>query len=296
MTKNKKGWIGLNIRFLASMIIISAFVNGLFTHIGQTKIFSFPEDWLLIGGNITLESITYGVINGLIIGVLYMAFNIFNLGLNVKQISQLIPGAFQPIALTTTIALTFFPSIQQRAREIKEAQMIRGNPMKKIPDWIPIILPLLVTSLEDAILLSESMTSRGFRVNKNPKRELLTIIAIILATFLLFSGWILNIYSYPRIISFGFYISSGFLFAAALIFNKRGTNVTRYRKETMVRKEILPGTLLTLSSVLFIYLLLSDRINLFYTPYPILAQPEISMSGLLFTIIPLLPLLAVNDD
>ncbi len=101
--------------------------------------FNLPDGWLLIGGAVTLESIVYGAINGLVISALYLLFNVFNKALSVKQITKLIPRAFHPIATMVTISLTFFPSIQQRIREIREAQLIRGNPMKKVADWLPIL-------------------------------------------------------------------------------------------------------------------------------------------------------------
>ena len=155
LDKKIKGWAVSNFRFLLTMILLSTMINGLFSHVGQIILFTIPKGWPLIGGNITLESLAYGMINGLVIGALYILFNIINLALSIKQLTRMIPRAFHPIAMMVTIALTFFPSIQKRAREIKEAQMIRGNPMKKISDWLPIIIPLLVTSLENAFQLAE---------------------------------------------------------------------------------------------------------------------------------------------
>ncbi len=160
--KQQPGWIVQNLRFIAVMALLSTLINTLLTHSGQTILIKFPKNWLLVGGNITLESLVYGAVNGLIIGALYLVFNIFNLALSTRQITQLIPNAFRPISILITISLTFFPSIQKRTREIREAQMIRGNPMKKIADWIPIIIPLLVNSLESAFILAEIINCSWF--------------------------------------------------------------------------------------------------------------------------------------
>jgi len=294
--QHRKAWTALNLRFLISMILISSVVNGLFTHIGPTTLLRFPQKWLLIGGSITLESIIYGAINGLMIGALYLAFNILNLALNVKQLSRLIPRAFHPIAMTTTIALTFFPSIQQRAREIKEAQMIRGNPMKKISDWLPILLPLLVTSLEDAITLSESMTSRGFLAVPKSDHTNLAVISLMIATFAIFSGWILNQYDYPRFISILLYVIGGSVICLTLIIKGREFKVTHFHQITWHTNDIILGIIFLISIILQITLSVILEFDLSYSPYPQLSLPVIKVIGILFCIIPILPILVPNND
>lgn len=294
--QNRKEWTALNLRFLISMILISTVVNGLFTHIGQTTLLRFPEKWLLIGGSITLESIIYGAINGLMIGALYLAFNILNLALNVKQLSQLIPRAFHPIAMTTTVALTFFPSIQQRALEIKEAQMIRGNPMKKISDWLPILLPLLVTSLEDAITLSESMTSRGFLAVSKSDNTNLAVISLVIATFAIFSGWLLNLYDYPRVISILLCVIGGGIICLTLILKGREFSVTHYHQITWHTNDVFLGIIFLISIILQITLSVIFEFDLSYSPYPLLSLPVIKVMGFLFCIIPILPTLVSNND
>jgi energy-coupling factor transporter transmembrane protein EcfT len=264
--QHRKAWIGLNLRFLFSMVLISSLVNGLFTHIGQTKLFYFPSNWLLIGGDITLESLIYGAINGLIIGSLYLSFNILNLALSVKQMSRLIPRAFHPIGMTATLALTFFPSIQQRAREIKEAQLIRGNPMKKISDWLPILLPLIVTSLEDAIILSESMTSRGFHAVSIRNHANLAVISLVIGTFSIFSGWILNLYAYPQAISIFLYGVGGSIIILTLLKKGREFRVTHYHQVSWQKKDIIFSAIFLIILITQVIIAAFYENNFSYTP------------------------------
>jgi len=294
--QNRKEWTALNLRFLISMILISTVVNGLFTHIGQTTLLRFPEKWLLIGGSITLESIIYGAINGLMIGALYLAFNILNLALNVKQLSRLIPRAFHPIAMTTTVALTFFPSIQQRAREIKEAQMIRGNPMKKISDWLPILLPLLVTSLEDAITLSESMTSRGFLAVSKSDNTNLAVISLVIGTFSIFSGWILNLYAYPQAISIFLYGVGGSIIILTLLKKGREFRVTHYHQVSWQKKDIIFSAIFLIILITQVIIAAFYENNFSYTPYPQLSRPSLNIGGILLSAIPILPILVSIHD
>jgi energy-coupling factor transport system permease protein len=298
LARDKKitAWIKPNLRFLLMMVFLSTLINGLFSHVGSTILFSLPQGWPLIGGNITVESIVYGAINGLVIGALYTLFNIINLALSIKQITRLIPRAFHPVAMMVTIALTFFPSIQQRAREIKEAQMIRGNPMKKIADWIPILIPLLVTSLENAILLAESMTARGFHKQVD-LRSPSALISLISGVFLVFGGWVLQLYRYPGTIFIPLYLLGGLLMIATLLHIGKQTKITRYHHEALKPADYFIVVIITSYLISFAFLAFDQRLtSLSYTPYPHLSFPAVQMSAVIFTLLPLLPLVFTHYD
>jgi energy-coupling factor transport system permease protein len=292
--KKNSSWLLSNIQFVLTMILLSTLINMLFSHVGSTVLFTIPTAWPLIGGNITLESLVYGAINGLVIGVLYLLFNIINLALSIKQITRLIPRAFHPVAMVVTIALTFFPSIQQRTQEIKEAQIIRGNPMKKIADWLPILMPLLVSSLENAFQLAESMTARGFH-KQSPAKSSLALISLVFAAFAVFSGWMLQIYQYPRAL-YGFLYLVGFgLTAFTLISVGRQSNITRYHQEPWQQVDLILAVVLVLAIVSFGFLTLSERLlSLYFSPYPHLSLPSLQVFGIALSLLPLLPALVIR--
>lgn len=277
------------------MVLLSCLINAVFTHTGNMIIFTLPENWPLIGGVITLESIVFGIINGLVIASLYIAFNIFNLALSVKQITGLIPRLFHPIAITITIALTFFPSVQQRAKEIREAQLIRGNPMKRISDWLPLILPLLITSLENAFLLSESMTARGYHSHHQAVPYRLVTGSLILAAFLIFSAWILGIYDYPILISAGLYSMAGVIVLFVFLFANRKVKVTYYRREIWGKRDTIVTLLLV--SALTVWIVFQTGSGLpttAYSPYPSLAFPSVEFLGIVLSLSPIIPLLFID--
>jgi energy-coupling factor transport system permease protein len=294
--KNNPSWVLPNLRFLFTMIVLSTIINGLFSHIGNLVLFTLPQGWPLVGGKITLESLAYGAINGLVIGALYLVFSVLNLALSIKQITRLIPRAFHPIATMITISLTFFPSIQLRAREIKEAQMIRGNAMKKVSDWLQILIPLLVTSLENAILLSESMTARGFH-KQNDLRSPRALISLILSAFAIFVGWILQLYRYPPLIFVSLYLLGGGVTLLTFINIGKSTIVTRYHHDSWRKADIIMTGLISLFLAGFSTLSLLNHLpSLDYSPYPTLTLPSMQWIGLLFSLIPMLPLLVLNHD
>ena len=295
--KSRTKWIVQNLRFLLTMILLSTLVNALFTHTGSTVLFTIPENWLLIGGKIMLESMVYGALNGIIIGTLYLLFNILNMAMSIKQIVRLIPRTFYPLAMIVTVALTFFPSIQQRAQQIKEAQMIRGSQMKKVADWLPLLVPLLVTSLEKSFLLSESMTARGFHAHQGSRNSSLTIAELILAAFSIFSGWILSLYDYPQWISIMLYAFGGLLFLLTMILTGRQVRVTHFHQEIWQRTDILASVFFSASSIVLLILILKNSLpSLVYTPYPTLALPSFEWVNLVFTISAFIPGLLKSND
>ena len=297
-------WAKFNLRFIFMMVFLSTLINSLFSKVGQTVLLTLPIQWpliggnitVLIGGNITVESLVYGAINGLVISALYLIFNVLNLGMNIQNLVRLIPRAFHPIAMTISIALTFFPSINLRVNEIKEAQFIRGNPMKRLVDWTPILMPLLVTSLENAILLSESMTAKGYHQIKNEKSNLY-LIGFVLSAFAIFSGWILHLYQYPLKHSIILYLIGLCLILGMIFTIGRNSQFTRYRQEVWNPGDYFVSTLMSLYLASFVLLSLAGFLNSStYSPYPLISIPELQMLGLIFPIVLIFPLFSHHHD
>ncbi|MCB2203096.1 energy-coupling factor transporter transmembrane protein EcfT [bacterium] len=295
--KGHIGWLKQNLRFIGTMLLLSALINTLFTHIGQTELFALPREWLLIGGSYTLESLIYGAINGMVISALYLLFNVFNLSLSIKQITRLIPRAFRPLTVMTTVSLTFFPTIQERTKQIREAQMIRGNPMEKISDWLPILVPLLVGSLEDALLLSESMTARGFHARSDQSDNRLALIGLILAVFAVFSGWILRLFEYPTWISLLLYGVGSGLLVLVLASAGKAQNVTSLHHDKWQKQDKFAFALLSAAAVCLIIIVFSELDPGFsYSTYPRLALPKVTLIGLGLSLIPGIPVLFKSHD
>lgn len=295
--RKQTSWVKQNLRFLLTMIFLSTLINALFSHTGTTILFTIPDTWLLVGGDITLESMVYGAVNGVIIGALYLSFNILNLALSIKQIIRLIPRAFYPVAMIVTVALTFFPSIQQRAREIKEAQMIRGSQMKKVSDWLPILIPLLITSLERAFLLSESMAARGFQAHQGSKNSRGVILGLVLAVFCVFSGWILTLYDYPKWISIILFGFGGASFLILMILIGRKTRITHFHQESWHMKDILASSLFACALIGFIILTLGGKLtSLSYSPYMTLSRPAFQWGCLIFCVSSVSPAFLNSND
>src|SRR4030065_1354430 len=91
-----------------------------------------------------------------------LSFMLLNLALPVRDLLRLIRRAFFPVAVVTSIAVTYLPTTLRQFQQIREAQAVRGHQVRSLRDWLPLLMPLLVGGLEHAMQLAEAMTARGF--------------------------------------------------------------------------------------------------------------------------------------
>jgi energy-coupling factor transport system permease protein len=83
-------------------------------------------------------------------------------------------------AFTISMATRYVPTLAIEAQTISDAQMARGlelqqgNMLKRIRNLIPIIIPLIISSIRRALSIAESLESRAFGSTK--KRTYLKIL------------------------------------------------------------------------------------------------------------------------
>ena len=71
------------------------------------------------------------------------------------------------ISLSFTLALRFIPTIAQQVNEIIEAQISRGlrldqgNFLKRLKNYIPVLVPVIILSIKRSIEVAESLEIRG---------------------------------------------------------------------------------------------------------------------------------------
>lgn len=179
-------------RFALLVITLAAAFNALTSHYGATKFYTIPGRIPLLSGPVTLEALVYGVINGLVLSGLLAAFNVLNQALPVRALVRLIPRAFYPLAVVTSIAVTYIPTTIRQARQIREAQAVRGHQVRSLGDWLPLLMPMLVGGLEHAMQLAEAMTARGFATTpfEQPRYRTPSRLAMLLGLILLSAGWL----------------------------------------------------------------------------------------------------------
>lgn len=107
---------------------------------------------------------------------LMTSFSIFFLTVHPDELSQaLIQMRVRfEFAFAMSMAMRYVPTLGQEAYAIMDAQKARGveldkgNPLKRIRNVVPIIVPLIIVSIRRALSIAESMESRGF--GASPRR------------------------------------------------------------------------------------------------------------------------------
>jgi energy-coupling factor transport system permease protein len=261
---------------------------------GETILFSLPTKIPLLGGNYTLEALVYGLTNGLILIGMFTLFMILNQVVSVHSLVRLIPQAFHPVAVVTTIALTFIPASQKQFQAIREAQAIRGQQLKKLRDWLPLIIPLLIGGLERAMQIAEAMTARGFTAQSDHKTPWFEKALLPLGLIFIILGWILEM-STQLPISGLWIILIGLLLLLILFF----ISGKRVKKSTYAQE---PWTQISTWISLFALLLtMAFLINipgyqsLAYEPYPKVQLPGFSIFHGLLTLTLLVPIFLMGE-
>jgi energy-coupling factor transport system permease protein len=136
--------------------------NALANHSGQIVLFRLPESWPIIGGPITLEAIIAGAVSGLALLTILVVFAAFNAVVDHYQLLRATPAFLFQAGVVASIAVTFVPQMVLSAKEIRQAQRIRGHRFRGVRNLLPLVIPLLANSLERAIQLAETMEARGF--------------------------------------------------------------------------------------------------------------------------------------
>lgn len=144
--------------FLASIIFLTNFI------------YSFIN----AGYKVTLPSFEYALAMTLRFLVLVESFSIFflttspdHLGLALEQTH--VPYEF---CFAFTTAVRFVPVLAEEAQTIMDAQKARGlelekgNFLKRVRNYIPILIPLIVSAIRRSLELAEAMESRAWGATK----------------------------------------------------------------------------------------------------------------------------------
>ena len=246
--------------------------NALSIHIGQIVLFRLPRSWPIIGGPITLEAVIAGVVSGLALLTILVVFAAFNAVVDHYQLLRATPAFLLQAGVIVSIAITFVPQMVLNAKEIREAQRIRGHRFRGIRDLLPLVMPLLANSLERAIQLAETMEARGFGSAATPfsRRQILLSQTAILAALLALLVGLFVVAYFPAQSVWGWLLAGLGVSGLAVVFWLQGRNVhrSRYRRPQWHSRD----TLLVAASVIVVTVVLVARLTvpetLFYSPYP----------------------------
>jgi energy-coupling factor transport system permease protein len=204
------------LKFIIPVIILVMILNPLMSHNGDTILYKSSISVPIFGVfTISLESILYGLENGVILGVVTVILGFGNLILHPDRTFGFFAKYLKKSALLMSMTIRFFPTLMNSQRNIIEVEKLRGNFTsnkgfaQRIKNQGNIANILFMTSLEDAVDVSESMYSRGFGLGKRStyfrerfrKKDLILIFLTITELVYLFyfnQNGLNNMNFYPR--------------------------------------------------------------------------------------------------
>lgn len=284
-----RSW-GAFVRFGAALWLLTIPFSALTSHQGNLVLLSLPANWPVVGGPITAESLLYGLTTGLQIITLLLSFAVFNVAVDQARLLRMTPAFIYQMGVVSAIAVGFVPQMVAAWQTIREAQQVRGHRVRGLRDLLPLIMPLLITALERAMRLAESMEARGFGGAIEPSshwRRLAQQLAILGGLAALASGLACLGFLPDRRLLAGSLLAAGGL-ALGWSFWDQGRRVRRsqYRRWYWNRPDrlILGASLLAGMIWLAVWLLRADW--LFYYPYPPYSpwpafQPVVGLAALL---------------
>jgi energy-coupling factor transport system permease protein len=258
-------------RFAAIVIPISALLNGLTVHLGDTVLFTIPGSLPVFSGVVTLEALVYGAINGLMLTTVLSIFNTLNIAVAPHAWMRYAPRAYQSIGIAMSIALSFAPQVSRRLRDVREAQAIRGHRIEGVRDWLPLWMPLLMGGLEQSMQLSEAMVARGFgaaNAAASPTSRQWVIVGGLIVVLI---GWLSQFFA-PQLhwVGVALIIAGAMMILAALLRKGRTASRTSYREQALTGRDAMCIALcLGATALALLPSFLGADSSLFYYPYPV---------------------------
>ncbi len=147
-------------------VLIAGLIATLLTfslaHVGTTVLFTLPQGWVVLGGPWTVEAIGYGVQSGLLLAAAVLSVAPLSLLLDASELIDALPRGLDRTGATVASSLNLVPAVARSVRETAEAQRLRGLRTRRLAGWVEVLVPVVLTSIEDSLQLAEAMEARGY--------------------------------------------------------------------------------------------------------------------------------------
>ena len=159
----RNGWKALVFNLvLLPLIVAFALYYSSYTHFGVTVL-----EQNMIGNNMTLESLVYGFVLGIVAAGALMWFSCVFSVFTTDKVVYLFGKVSPRLSLFLAIVLRMIPRIKKEAKKINTAQkgigrgVSQGNFFQRLKNCIRIFSMLITWTIESLTTASESMRSRG---------------------------------------------------------------------------------------------------------------------------------------
>jgi energy-coupling factor transporter transmembrane protein EcfT len=269
----RSGWawvVRLGIVFAA----ISVLFNLLTVRAGDRVIGSIPGWVPLVDGDLTLNSVVFGLLSGLAILTLVLIGVTLSAVLDWSAVLRLLPSSLTGAGVAGSVAFSFFPQMLATYREIVDAQAVRGQELQGPRDYLNLAPLLLSGGIERAVTMSELLESRGFGGAPAPPDSRLRQFAPAFGLTGLCAGAYLFAVGRPEQAATVALLGLGLL--VLTVRAGRGSEVRRTRYRALKWKAadwvVTTGAIVAVAAILLVG---PDAVR--YEPYPSLAAPVASV-------------------
>ena len=174
------GAFGVFVRIALVVIVIRVVFAMLFgVRIGATELFALPTvglpEWMAgvtLGGPVTAEMLYIAVIQGAQLATLLICVGAANSLASPVRLLKALPAGLYHVGVACVVALSLAPRIMVNVRRVMLARRMRGRPTRGLRAAAQAAVPVLESSLDDAINLAAAMDTRGYgRATATTARE-----------------------------------------------------------------------------------------------------------------------------
>lgn len=115
-----------------------------------------------LGGALSAEVLAQEVADGFRIFTILAVAAVFAAVTDASWLLRRFPRRLRHVGLLLAIALAFIPSLAAAAREVRDAQRMRGYEARRLRGLGPLLIPVLASAIDRAATLAETMQARGF--------------------------------------------------------------------------------------------------------------------------------------
>lgn len=181
------------IKFIFVMVLVIAIINMIFVNRGSTVLF------YLRSNPVTLESLFYGFVSGLMLGSVMVWFSCYNEIITSDKFLYIFGKITPTIALIVSMTLRLIPKLIEQTKIIANSQKTlgldynEGSLSLKIKSCMRILSILVTWALEDAVQTADSMKARGYGIKKRTSFQIFEFINrdMVMLVYILISGMFL---------------------------------------------------------------------------------------------------------
>ncbi len=141
---------------------LAAAMNLLFSHTGSGVVVELPPELPLVGGPITLEAAAYGGAIGLGLVAALLAVAPLSAVLEPHAVVDALPAPLERTGIAVATSLNLVSGFGRTFTEVRDAQRMRGWKPRGLRSWNEVLVPVVLTAIEDSVLLAEAMEARAF--------------------------------------------------------------------------------------------------------------------------------------